>query len=204
MTAISGCGSSFGAGCDRWKKFHFRGDFGRFSSFFGFVSCPLPALPRSPLISLCGCSDSSDMTLASRLVMDGETPTSGTLRGFGIGSGPDALLNRCTDLRKTNDDPLPIPSSLLSDGRRPLGIASVEALLDESFGSAEGQSVVRLTSWLRLDLLGEPLESRLGRSNRKLVLLSLRISSELVFRFSMISPPPAMMTGLIRSRRNGS
>ena len=48
------------------------------------------------------------------------------------------------------------------------------------------------------------LDSMLGLPNSRLILLSVRDNSVLALRFSMISPPPAMTTGLIRSRRNGS
>jgi hypothetical protein len=83
-------------------------------------------------------------------------------------------------------------------------MAIADCLLGVSLGSADGQRVVRATSWLRLDLLDDTLESMLGVANEGLVLLSVRLSSELAFRFSTISPPPAMITGLIRSRRKGS
>src|SRR6266536_120474 len=107
------------------------------------------------------------------------------------------------DRRRANDD-FPTPSSLLSDGRRPpLGTESIEARFSGSLGNADGQSVIRDTSCLTLRL-DEPFESMLGLSNSRLVLLSVRLSSELALRFSRTSPPPAMMTGLILSRRNGS
>jgi hypothetical protein len=103
-----------------------------------------------------------------------------------------------------------MPSSLLSEGRRTLGAAIADARLFGSRGSAEGHKVVRVISWLRLDLglrldlVEDPFDSMLGLPNRRLVLLSERASSELALRFSIISPPPAIITGLIRFRRNGS
>lgn len=97
-----------------------------------------------------------------------------------------------------------MPSSLLSEGRRTLGATIADARLFGSRGSAEGHKVVRVTSWLRLDLVEDPFDSMLGLPNRRLVLLSERVSSELALRFSIISPPPAIITGLIRFRRNGS
>lgn len=63
--------------------------------------------------------------------------------------------------------------------------------------------MVRDTSWLRLDL-DEAFDSMLGLPAGRLVLLSVRNSSKLALRFSTISPPPAMTTGLIRSRKKGS
>lgn len=95
-----------------------------------------------------------------------------------------------------------IPSSLLSDGRRPLGVI-VETRFPASLGIADGQRVVRVVSWLGFDLF-DARESTPGLLRSALWLLSVRVSSILKFRFSTISPPPAIMTGLILSRRKGS
>jgi hypothetical protein len=124
--------------------------------------------------------------------------------GFGKCSALVELLSLCIDLLNANEG-FAIASSLLSDGLLPFGITSVDILFPLSRGSAEGQSVVRAaeTSWLRL-VLDEAFESKLGRSNNNDVFDSLRDSSELAFLFSIISPPPAIMTGLIRSSRKGS
>ena len=74
----------------------------------------------------------------------------------------------------------------------------VEVLSDGSLGSADGQRVAREVS------CDEPFDSTLGLPNSRLVLLSVLESSELAFLFSRISPPPAIITGLIRSSKNGS
>ena len=83
-----------------------------------------------------------------------------------------------------------MPSSDESDGRRPFIGAMALCRFGTSRGKADGQSVVRDGS--------DFFESRLGRVSAVLKL------SEEAFLFSRISPPPAMMTGLILSRRNGS
>ena len=79
--------------------------------------------------------------------------------------------------------------------------AVVEVTFMRSFGSAEGQRVVRDTSGPRKDA---PPDSMLWLLKTRLVPLSVRVSSELVFLFSSIPPPPVIMTGLMRLRRKGS
>ena len=143
------------------------------------------------------------MILASKLVIDPGPLILEMFSGRGRCNALAESFNRCIERRNANEL-FPIPSSLLSEGRRPFGSAIVDCRLAVSRGSADGQRVVRATSWLRLDLLDDTLESMLVPANERLVLLSVRLSSELAFRFSTISPPPVMMTGLIRSRRKGS
>jgi hypothetical protein len=138
--------------------------------------------------------------LDPRLLNEGETPIFDMLSGRGRLNSPVEWLSRCIDRRKANDDGWLIQSSLLSEGRLPLE-AIVEGPFMGSFGSAEGQRVARDVSCPRLD---ELLDVILGAPNTRLVPLSVRVSSELVFLFSSIPPPPAIMTGLMRSRRNGS
>jgi hypothetical protein len=140
------------------------------------------------------------IALDSKLLTEGETPMLDKLRGFGSINSPVELLRRWIDRRNASDDGLFIPSSLLSEGRLYLG-ALVDTLLVGSLGSADGQRVARDTSWPRLE---EVLDSVLGLLNIRLVPLSVRLSSVLAFLFSSITPPPAIMTGLIRSSRNGS
>jgi hypothetical protein len=140
------------------------------------------------------------MILASKLVIDPGPVILEIFSGRGRCSALAELFNRCIDRRKAREF-FPIPSSLLSEGRRPFGRAMADCRLAASRGSADGQRVVRAASWLRLDLLDDGCEVP---ANEMLVLLSERLNSEDAFRFSMMSPPPAMMTGLIRSSRKGS
>lgn len=174
-------------GC-RWKKFHFLGDLARFSNFFALV----PFRPRSS-----GC-DSSDIRLDCKLLTEGEAPMPERSRGLGKFKAPVELLSFWIE-RRTASDGGCLPSSLLSDGRRPLGMIA-DALFEGSLGIADGQRVAR--EWLG----SETFDSTLGLplSNKRLVLLSVLDNSELAFLFSKISPPPAIMTGLIRSSKNGS
>jgi hypothetical protein len=140
------------------------------------------------------------MRLDSRLLNDGEAPIFDRLSGLGRVNSPVEWLIRCIDRRNAKDDGWLIQSSLLSEGRLLLDPID-EVPFADSFGSADGQRVVRDTSCPRLD---EPLDSILCVLSTRLVPLSVRVSSELVFLFSSIPPLPVIMTGLMRSSRNGS
>ena len=115
--------------------------------------------------------------------------------GFGILRGLSGEPPRCMDLRNAMVGFIMTASeSLLSDGRRELA---------DGCGRAEGHNVCRapLPEDNETD---EPFcEVAFDLMNGTLWLLSVRVKSELVFRFSTISPP-AMTTGFIRSRKNGS
>lgn len=171
-TITCNAGGACGLGCDRWKKFHFLGDLGRFSSFFGLEMTPFLPVPSSICMSAC---DSSDMILASKLIIDPGPVSLEMLSGRGRCSALAELFNRCIDLRKASE-PFPMPSSLLSEGRRPLG-AMADCRFVASRGSADGHRVVRATSWVRETswlwlTLPESLDD--GATNEMLVLLSER------------------------------
>lgn len=170
-------------------------------SFLG----PLPEANGLPLSAspLASVLDSLEKTLPSKLLTDDEGPT--LIDGFGRLSVPVEAFNRCIELRNACEGCGAKPSSLLSDGRRyRAGASIVDVRFEGSFGIADGHKVFRGPSWLTLDF-EETLDSILGRpSCGTLCELSVRLSSALAFRFSTISPPPAMMTGLMRSSRNGS
>jgi hypothetical protein len=82
------------------------------------------------------------MMLDSRLLNEGETPMLDSLRGLGRFKVPVEWFIRCIDRRNANDEGWLEPSSLLSEGRLPLG-EEVAVLLVGFFGSADGQRVVR-------------------------------------------------------------
>jgi hypothetical protein len=139
--------------------------------------------------------------LGFRLVVDAPIPIPFMFKGLGSCSAEVELLNLPIERRNAREL-VAIPSSLLSDGLRPLGTASVDVRFDVSFGIAEGHKPPRVASLPVLDF-DDVFDSTLGLPLGRLVSLSVRANSELVLWFSMTSPP-AMMTGLILWRRKGS
>src|SRR3569833_487967 len=128
---------------ERPKKFHLRGDRVLLVSFLAMVA-PASFLDREAG-GACreSSAESSDMTLVSRLLTDGDVPPVGarTMIGFGRRScALSGLRSRWADLRKARVDFMARASeSLLSDGRRLPRDGACEA----ERGKAEGHSVFR-------------------------------------------------------------
>lgn len=110
--------------------------------------------------------------LGAKLVT--ETPAL-ALTGLGGFKEVAESLSLCIERRKAVEL-FPSPSSLLSEGRRPLGTTSVDILFEDSLGRADGQRVLR---WISFPF-DDPLDSKLGLLGKRLVLLSVRARSELV------------------------
>src|SRR5262249_28632168 len=95
------------------------------------------------------------------------------------------------------------------EGRRRPACGGGGGVRLEASGNAVGHIVARVPApSLEEDVEDScelPLDSTLGRPKaKKLWLLSVRLSSELLFLLSTTWPPPAMTTGFTRSIRNGS
>lgn len=162
-------------GFSRWKKFHFLADL---SGLFALFSNFLGLYPPRVLVFVVFKLEILESTLP-RLGLAAVNPPIFSGRGRWIALVEE--LRRCIERRKASED-LAVNSSELSLGR----LLPIETRFGFSLGRAEGQSVVLLTS------LTDDFESMLGRS------------PECLLPLSRISPPPAMMTGLILSSKNGS
>jgi hypothetical protein len=139
--------------------------------------------------------------LASRLVIDGDTTWARVTIGLGnLGGSCSPDFNLCKDLLRARVGFIVRASeSLLSEGRRLLSGGACVA----PRGNGDGQRRFRGTSRDDKETWELLRDSILGRLKVELWLLSVRVSSELVFLFSTTSPP-AMMTGAILSIKNES